>query len=240
MDTATAQLDIDRFRKVLARARSTLHGGGGDPERDTARRMAEQMARAAGLSFEAAARMADGASTFDGTTDFRGKWAKWQADKRARDAEAARHRFEETANERLLREATAPFDIMGRGADPHMIGRKALKAIKDALPWPGNVAAAVREVQAWDALEERRRVCWDKYRVGDAVMLRRGLVLKHALSSRATSVKDALARARWIMDHGAYSCLEDIDREIGRDTVFADFERMGERIGVLRPRFITG
>ncbi|MER2193320.1 hypothetical protein ABS771_08515 [Methylobacterium brachiatum] len=198
--------------------------------------MAEQMARAAGLSFDQAVRMADGPSKTDSagsTFDFGRMWADFERAQRAKAEEAARHRFPEMEAEKVLREAVVGFDLAGRGAHPHTVSRKALRAIKDAMAWPKNVAEAVREVQEWDALEERRRVRWDKYRLDDPVMLRRGLVLKHALSSRATSVKDALARAKWIMDHGAYSCLDDMDREIGRDTVFADFERMGERIGVL-------
>ncbi len=233
MDTADLALDMPRFRKLLARARSSLHGGGADPERDTARRLAEQMAQAAGLSFEEAARMADGPSKSDGTFDFSRMWAEWQAAKRAKDEEAARQRFPETENERALREVTAPFDIEGRGAHPHTIGRKALRAIKDAIPWPASVADAVREVERWDALELERRLRRDAYRLGDPAMVRRGMVLDYALNGRAATVRDALARARWILDDSSYTSLSGLDRDIGHATVLDDFERMGDRIGNL-------
>lgn len=230
MDTAHLALDLDRFRKLLTRAQSSLHGGGGDPERDTARRMAEDMAQAAGLSFEAAVRMADGPSKSDGTFDFGRMWEAWQAAKRTKDAEAARHSFPETDAERVLRAAAAPFDIEGRGAHLHTVGRKALRAIKDAIPWPAAVSDAVMEVQSWDALEEDRRIRWDQYRLGDAAMLRRGLVMRHALESQAKSVRDATVRARWILE---YNTLDALDQVIGLEVVLADFERMGERVGIL-------
>ncbi|AIQ88723.1 protein of unassigned function [Methylobacterium oryzae CBMB20] len=233
MDTAHSPLDIDRFRKVLARSRSSLHGGGHDPERETARRLAEKMAHAAGLSFEAAARMADGPSKSDNPFDFGRMWADFERAQRAKAEEAARYRFEETAHERMLREASASFNLEGRGTYPQSVGRKALRAIKDAIPWPANIADAVREVEAWDALECERRVRWDKYRLGDAAMIRRGLVLDYAIRGRARSTRDATARARWVLGREAFTSLSEFDREIGCETMLSDFERMAERLGAV-------
>lgn len=232
MDT-THPLDLERFRKILARSRSTLHGGGADPERDTARRLAETMARAAGLSFEQAANMADGPSKTDKAFDFARMWADWQAAQRRKEAEAARHQFPESKGERMLREAAVGFDLAGRGAYLHTLPRKALRALKEAIPWPATISEAVNEVEGWDKLEAQRREKWGGYRLGDPATIRRGMVKSFALNGHAASVRDAMARARWIMDHGTYSTLDGMDREIGRDTVLADFERMGERLGAV-------
>lgn len=238
MDTNTAApLDIDRFLKLLARSRSALHGGGADPERDLARTKAERMVRDAGLTFQAAVDLAEARTD---TTELQSQsqraddwFGAWMREMREEEERASRHPFPEHPLERALREALVDYDLRGLGYVSEAVPDAAMALIRTAIPWPGTLSAAVREITTWDRLDSERGKIAKGYRLGDAAMLRRFMLREHVLQADAVSIGDAVARARWIKDRSQFETLFVGDRDDGIALVVDDLERMADRVRAL-------
>lgn len=235
--TASAPLDLAKFLKLLARSRSTLHGGGADPERDSAMRIAERMAQDAGLSFEAAVDLAEGKTA---TTEAQSQsqqaddwFSDWMREMREERERASRHPFPEHPMERALREALVDYDLSGLGYVSEAVPDAAMALIRTAIPWPGTLGAAVREIATWDRLDSERGKIAEGYRLGDAAMLRRFMLRDHVLQADAVSIGDAVARARWIKIRSQFESLFVGDRDDGIALVVDDLERMADRVRTL-------
>ncbi|PJI55962.1 hypothetical protein CTI14_00565 [Methylobacterium radiotolerans] len=235
--TAAAPLDLDRFRKLLARSRSTLHGGGADPERDSARRIAERMAQDASLTFEAAVDIAEGRTeqrAHEVQTEQADSWfSDFMRDIFEERESASRHPFPEHEMERALREALVGFDLTGLGLFSEQVPDAAIALIRTAIPWPRTLRAAIYEITAWDRLQAERDKIADCYRLGDAALLRRFMLREHVLQGRAASVSDAVARAQWIGSRSTFETLSVGDTEDGLQIVTDDLVRMAERVRAL-------
>ncbi|KNY21078.1 hypothetical protein [Methylobacterium sp. ARG-1] len=238
METAAAPLDFDLFRKLLARSRSVLHGGGADPERDLARKKAEELAADARLSFEAVVDLAEGRSRQkEPEQQPRQKANGWFSDFMSdifKEREcASRHPFSEHAMEWALREALVDYDITGLGLFSEAVPDAAMTLIRTAIPWPRTLRAAVDEIATWDRLNSERDKIAKGYQLGDAALLRRLMLRDHVLQDGVASVGDAVARAWWLLNRGKNECISESEVRDGQKTVLADLERMAERVRAL-------
>lgn len=229
MDSTTAPpLDLEKFLKLLTRSRSTLHGGGADPERTLAREKAERMALDAGLSFEAAVDLAEGRTTSPGSAQAGSGWgfSDFFAEERRKREQAQRHSFPETDLERQLREGLAGHKVL----DDVYEDDPVTDLIRTVIPWPGSIRKAVDEINNWYELQQTREKIVPNYRLGNAAMRRRWMLANFILEAKAVTLDDAVARARWALTRDKFECISWTDSDEAQRKVLGDLERMADRI----------
>lgn len=161
-----ATLDIEKLRKV----RGLMTGGATDGERAAARSRAESIARAAGLTLDAALSKLDGGGSAKAPPNWTDFFSDMMRERWERDAPARADMlkaygskeaiFAETEHERLLREALG--DLWWDHGDEEA-PQGAREAAMGAFPMPSDLAGAWVEWKAWSALWKRRRLFDHQY-----------------------------------------------------------------------------
>ncbi|WP_134724823.1 helix-turn-helix domain-containing protein [Paracoccus luteus] len=235
MNARPSKLDTDKLRKLHA----LMTRGATEGERAAAKAKAEGLARAAGLTLDAALSILDASTQPSAGNPFAGfaDWMEarepgWKTEQARRNAEREAKRlaryqallgeygsekalFAATRPEQLLRKALAPLRAKRNGLDGFkdwLAGNPTeamWQAMRGAVPFPDTLAGIWDELRGWEKLMDDR-YCFEPYYETPPHIWARQAALEHLMDRMPAPSFDGLRlRLDWVAHLNAREVIRD-------------------------------